>query len=68
MYKSSHSFNRPAGRPVPARNQNIQQLVLKEPVGPAAAFTPRNFPIDQANRLEAIEAYLNIKLVTQAAL
>ena len=38
------------GRVVPARADNIQQLVIKEPVGPVAAFTPWNFPINQANR------------------
>ncbi len=38
------------GRVVPARAENIYQLVLKEPVGPVAAFTPWNFPINQANR------------------
>jgi succinate-semialdehyde dehydrogenase/glutarate-semialdehyde dehydrogenase len=38
------------GRVVPAREEGIYQLVLKEPVGPVAAFTPWNFPINQANR------------------
>lgn len=38
------------GRVVPSRAENIQQLVLKEPVGPVAAFCPWNFPINQANR------------------
>jgi succinate-semialdehyde dehydrogenase/glutarate-semialdehyde dehydrogenase len=38
------------GRVVPARAEGIYQLVLKEPVGPVAAFTPWNFPINQANR------------------
>ena len=38
------------GRVVPARAENIYQLVMKEPVGPVAAFTPWNFPINQANR------------------
>jgi succinate-semialdehyde dehydrogenase/glutarate-semialdehyde dehydrogenase len=28
----------------------VQQIVLKEPVGPVAAFTPWNFPINQAAR------------------
>ena len=30
------------------------QLSLREPVGPVAAFTPWNFPINQANRKIAI--------------
>jgi succinate-semialdehyde dehydrogenase/glutarate-semialdehyde dehydrogenase len=38
------------GRVIPARTPNIQQLALKEPVGPIAAFTPWNFPVNQAMR------------------
>ena len=38
------------GRVVPARNLSVRQLVLKDPVGPVAAFTPWNFPINQAVR------------------
>ena len=38
------------GRVVPARAEGVYQLVVKEPVGPAAAFTPWNFPINQAVR------------------
>jgi len=38
------------GRIVPSRNLAAQQLVLKEPIGPVAAFTPWNFPINQVVR------------------
>jgi succinate-semialdehyde dehydrogenase / glutarate-semialdehyde dehydrogenase len=38
------------GRIVPSRNIAAQQLVLKEPIGPVAAFTPWNFPINQIVR------------------
>jgi succinate-semialdehyde dehydrogenase/glutarate-semialdehyde dehydrogenase len=38
------------GRIVPSRNLAAQQHVLKEPVGPVAAFTPWNFPINQIVR------------------
>lgn len=39
------------GRIVPPRgNLGMRQMVLKEPVGPVAAFTPWNFPINQAVR------------------
>jgi succinate-semialdehyde dehydrogenase/glutarate-semialdehyde dehydrogenase len=38
------------GRIVPARAPDVMQLVIKEPVGPVAAFTPWNFPINQAVR------------------
>ncbi|MDP1466005.1 aldehyde dehydrogenase family protein, partial [Klebsiella pneumoniae] len=36
------------GRIVPSRNAAVRQLVVREPVGPVAAFTPWNFPINQA--------------------
>ncbi len=38
------------GRLVPSRGANIEQKVIKEPVGPVAAFTPWNFPINQVVR------------------
>jgi len=38
------------GRVVPARAEGVVQVVTKEPVGPVAAFTPWNFPINQAVR------------------
>lgn len=38
------------GRVVPPRNPAALQLALKEPVGPVAAFTPWNFPINQVVR------------------
>ncbi|KAB2875884.1 MAG: NAD-dependent succinate-semialdehyde dehydrogenase [Bauldia sp.] len=38
------------GRIIPARAAGVQQLVMKEPVGPVAAFSPWNFPINQAVR------------------
>jgi succinate-semialdehyde dehydrogenase / glutarate-semialdehyde dehydrogenase len=38
------------GRVIPARAEGVVQLVLKEPVGPVAAFTPWNFPLFQIVR------------------
>src|SRR5216683_6257523 len=38
------------GRVIPARAEGVYQLVIKEPVGPVAAFTPWNFPVNQAVR------------------
>jgi len=38
------------GRTVPARLDGVHQIEVKEPVGPVAAFTPWNFPINQAVR------------------
>ena len=38
------------GRVIPARQEGVYQLVVQEPVGPVAAFTPWNFPIVQIAR------------------
>jgi succinate-semialdehyde dehydrogenase/glutarate-semialdehyde dehydrogenase len=36
------------GRVVPSRNPAVRQLVVREPVGVCAAFSPWNFPFSQA--------------------
>jgi succinate-semialdehyde dehydrogenase/glutarate-semialdehyde dehydrogenase len=41
---SGEEGRRAYGRVVPARSAAIRQTVLREPVGPVAAFTPWNFP------------------------
>ena len=38
------------GRVIPPRRSEVRQLVLREPVGVCAAFTPWNFPFNQAIR------------------
>lgn len=38
------------GQVIPARADNVTQMVIKRPVGPVAAFTPWNFPINQVVR------------------
>ena len=38
------------GRVIPARVAGVRQLVLREPVGVCAAFSPWNFPFNQAIR------------------
>src|SRR5258708_40348508 len=38
------------GRTIPPRVDGVYQLEIKEPVGPVAAFTPWNFPVNQAVR------------------
>ncbi|WP_285411445.1 NAD-dependent succinate-semialdehyde dehydrogenase [Variovorax sp. efr-133-TYG-130] len=38
------------GRVVPSRSPDVQQLVLLEPVGPVAAFSPWNYPLALAAR------------------
>lgn len=38
------------GRVIPARVEGVVQIAVREPVGPVAAFTPWNFPINQVVR------------------
>ena len=38
------------GRVIPARAEGVRQMVLREPVGVCAAFSPWNFPFNQAIR------------------
>jgi succinate-semialdehyde dehydrogenase/glutarate-semialdehyde dehydrogenase len=38
------------GRVIPARSEGVRQFVLKEPIGVVAAFSPWNFPFNQAIR------------------
>ncbi|MDE1951004.1 MAG: aldehyde dehydrogenase family protein, partial [Burkholderiales bacterium] len=38
------------GRVIPSRTPNVRQMVLREAVGVCAAFTPWNFPFNQAIR------------------
>jgi succinate-semialdehyde dehydrogenase/glutarate-semialdehyde dehydrogenase len=38
------------GRIVPARTDGVRQMVLREPIGVVAAFSPWNFPYNQALR------------------
>ena len=38
------------GQVIPARSEDVLQMTVKLPVGPVAAFTPWNFPINQVVR------------------
>lgn len=38
------------GQVIPARFSGVNQMTIKQPVGPVAAFTPWNFPINQVVR------------------
>lgn len=46
----SEEATRVYGRIVPARDAVTRNMVVKDPVGPVAAFTPWNFPINQVVR------------------
>lgn len=55
------------GRVVPPRVANVHQMVLKEPVGPVAAFTPWNFPIAQVARKLSPALATGCSVVVKAA-
>ena len=56
------------GRIVPSRaNIAIRQMVLKDPVGPVAAFTPWNFPINQVVRKIGAALAAGCSVVVKAA-
>ncbi|ATE61327.1 NAD-dependent succinate-semialdehyde dehydrogenase [Thauera sinica] len=55
------------GRIVPSRSLTTRQLVLKDPVGPVAAFTPWNFPINQVVRKTAAALATGCSILVKAA-
>lgn len=55
------------GRIVPPRNLAVSQLVFKDPVGPVAAFTPWNFPINQVVRKAAAALATGCSILVKAA-
>src|SRR5690606_4643413 len=55
------------GRIVPGRNLAATQMVLKDPVGPVAAFTPWNFPINQVVRKAGAALATGCSILVKAA-
>ena len=55
------------GRIVPSRNLTTRQMVLKDPVGPVAAFTPWNFPINQVVRKASAALATGCSILVKAA-
>ena len=55
------------GRIVPSRNLAVRQLVVKDPVGPVAAFTPWNFPINQVVRKVGAALTAGCSMIVKAA-
>lgn len=41
------------GRVIPPRSESVRQMVIRQPIGVCAAFTPWNFPFNQALRKAA---------------
>ncbi|MDP3813206.1 MAG: NAD-dependent succinate-semialdehyde dehydrogenase [Hydrogenophaga sp.] len=55
------------GRIVPSRgNLAMRQMVLKDPIGPVAAFTPWNFPINQVVRKLAAALATGCSMIVKA--
>ena len=56
------------GRIVPSRfNLAARQMVLKDPVGPVAAFTPWNFPVNQVVRKLGAALACGCSMIVKAA-
>jgi succinate-semialdehyde dehydrogenase / glutarate-semialdehyde dehydrogenase len=56
------------GRIVPSRgNLALRQMVVKDPVGPVAAFTPWNFPINQVVRKVGAALAAGCSMLVKAA-
>lgn len=55
------------GRVVPARNLAVRQLAVKDPVGPVAAFTPWNFPVNQVVRKVSVALATGCSILVKAA-
>ena len=55
------------GRLVPARGANVTQMVVKDPVGIVAAFTPWNFPLNQIVRKVASALAAGCTIVVKGA-
>ena len=55
------------GRVIPARQPDVYQLVVKEAVGPVAAFSPWNFPMQLATRKVAGALAAGCTVVLKAA-
>ncbi len=55
------------GRIVPSRSLAVRQLVVKDPVGPVAAFTPWNNPISQVVRKLSAALATGCSMLVKAA-
>jgi len=55
------------GRVIPARGAHVRQIVITDPVGPAVAFTPWNFPVSQLARKLAAALAAGCSIIVKAA-
>ncbi|HDR9494652.1 NAD-dependent succinate-semialdehyde dehydrogenase [Burkholderia stabilis] len=54
------------GRVIPSRSTNVLQYTTKFPVGPVAAFTPWNFPVNQVARKLAAALAAGCSVIVKA--
>ncbi|MDR5652446.1 NAD-dependent succinate-semialdehyde dehydrogenase [Ruixingdingia sedimenti] len=54
------------GQVIPARAEGVMQIAARFPVGPVAAFTPWNFPINQAVRKLAAALAAGCSIIVKA--
>jgi succinate-semialdehyde dehydrogenase / glutarate-semialdehyde dehydrogenase len=54
------------GQVIPARAEGVYQLLVREPVGPVAAFTPWNFPVNQVVRKLSMAVAAGCSIIIKA--
>ncbi len=54
------------GQVIPARAPNVTQMAIKLPVGPVAAFTPWNFPVNQVVRKLSLALAAGCSIIVKA--
>ncbi|WP_398467472.1 NAD-dependent succinate-semialdehyde dehydrogenase [Tardiphaga sp.] len=54
------------GRLIPARTTGVYQMAIREPVGPVAAFTPWNFPVNQVVKKLAAALAAGCSIIVKA--
>ena len=64
---SAEEGRRTYGRVIPARAAGVLQTVVREPIGPVAAFTPWNFPMSQVVRKIAPALAVGCSVIVKAA-
>ena len=55
------------GHVIPSRAEEVSQITIKQPVGPVAAFTPWNFPINQLVRKVSAALAAGCSIIAKAA-
>lgn len=62
----SEEARRAYGQVIPSRDPDVRQVTIKQPVGPVAAFTPWNFPINQVVRKLSAAVAVGCSIIVKA--